>query len=64
MKHKPAIQGKKKDKIAASITIHDAAMMTPKGKKDIVDWLRLQAKMFLKEGDNYSTRFRAAFYYT
>ncbi len=53
----------RKDKLAASLTIHDAAMMTPKGKKDIADWLRLQAKNVLKESDKYSTRFRAAFYY-
>lgn len=52
------------NKIVASIMIHDAAMMTPKGKKDIADWLKKQAKMLLKEGDNYTTRFRAAFYYT
>jgi hypothetical protein len=53
----------KKEKCAASITIHDAADMTPKGKKEIAEWLRKQAKMLLKEGDNYPTRFRASYLY-
>lgn len=57
-------KGVKKEKCAASITIHDAADMSFKGKKEIADWLRKQAKMLLKEGDNYSTRFRASYLYT
>jgi phage antirepressor YoqD-like protein len=52
-----------KKKCAATLTIHEAAMMTPVGKKQISDWLRQQAKMLRKEGSNYSTRFRASYLY-
>jgi hypothetical protein len=52
-----------KKKCAATITIHEAAFMTPAGKKQIADWLRKQAKMFLKEGDNYPTIFRNSYLY-
>ncbi len=57
------LDASKKSKVAASITIHDAAKMTPKGRKDIANWLRQQAKNLLKESSNYSTRFRASYLY-
>lgn len=53
----------KKEKMAASITIHEPDRMTHQGRKDIATWLRKQANMLIKEGDNYSTHFRAAYYY-
>jgi hypothetical protein len=53
----------KEKKCAATLTIHEAAMMTPTGKKEIAEWLRKQAKMLVKEGSNYSTRFRASYLY-
>ena len=52
-----------KKKCAATLTIHDTAMMTPSGKKEIAEWLKKQAKMIMKEGSNYSTRFRASCLY-
>jgi len=53
----------KKERCAVSITIHDAASMTPFGKKAIAEWLREQAKSLVQEGSNYSKLFRASYRY-
>jgi hypothetical protein len=50
-------------KSAAVITIKDVGSMTDQGRKDIAAWLRHQAKMLLKHGDEYSDSFRARYLY-
>jgi hypothetical protein len=51
------------EKYAARLTIYNAADMTAQGKKDIANWLRKQAEFLLKDGDNFSKRFTAKYYY-
>jgi hypothetical protein len=43
-------------KSAAVLTIFDAANMTTKGKKQIADWLRKQAKALIKDGNLYAKK--------
>lgn len=52
-----------KRKWAAVLTIFDADDMTPKGRKDIAEWLRRQAKFLVKDGDKLSKRFTARYMY-
>lgn len=49
------------EKIAASVTIHDAADKTPEGRKKIAAWLRRHANDLIKDGDNYANRFRGRY---
>jgi hypothetical protein len=52
------------NKSAAVLTIKRAPAMTKKGRKDIAAWLRRQANMLLRHGDQYSeTRFTARYLY-
>ena len=53
-----------KEKAAAILTINDADKMTPAGRKHIADWLRRQAAMITRDGDNYAPRFRGRYLYT
>jgi len=48
---------------AAILTIKDAGMLTPTGRKDIANWLRKQAKDLEKLGDQYSGTMRARYLY-
>lgn len=50
-------------KAAAVLTIHGAAEMTPKGRKNIARWLERQAKAFMEEGPEYSKNFLARYLY-
>lgn len=51
------------EKTAAVLTIKNAADMSPKGRREIADWLREQAKTLEAEGVQYSSRFRARYLY-
>lgn len=51
-------------KSAAVLTIKDVPMMNEQGRKDIAAWLRHQAKMLLKHGDEYAENFRARYLYS
>jgi len=53
----------KKLNSAAILTIKDASNMSEKGRKEIVDWLRLHARYLLMYGKKYSGTFRARFLY-
>jgi len=57
------MKAKPKTKAAAILTIRDAANMSEKGRKDIVDWIRQQAKDLIKYGDDYSGTMRARYLY-
>ena len=50
-----------KEQSIASVVINKAGEMTEAQRKEVADWLRKTAKELVKEGSNYSTRFRAAF---
>jgi len=53
-----------KEKSAAILTVHGLGRMNPKGRKDIAEWLRQQAKNFIKDGHLYSDgRFTARYLY-
>lgn len=54
---------KKVEKSAAILTIKDAPNMSAKGKKEIAEWLRRQAKMLIKDGDKYAKNFTARYLY-
>jgi len=52
-----------KQKSAATLTIHDAALMTPRGRKDVVKWLRRQAGFLSKYHAELSSRYTARYLY-
>ena len=54
----------KKDKVAASVTVHQVADMTDKGRKAVCDWLRKLARDLQREPDAFSKTFRARYLYT
>jgi chromosomal replication initiation ATPase DnaA len=54
---------KKRYESAAILTIKDAANMTPKGRRQVADWLRRQAKDLLSLGDQYDKTLRARYLY-
>ncbi len=52
-----------KDKPIASIQIYKAHEMTKAQRREIAQWMKRQSEELVREGDNYSTRFKAAFYW-
>jgi len=49
-------------KVAAAIlTIRSAGAMSDKGRKDIAEWLRMQAKALVKYGKEYDTGLNSKF---
>lgn len=61
MKRKATRQVPKKS--AAVLTIKDAAKMTDSGRHAVSLWLRRQASMLDRLGDQYSGRFTARYLY-
>ena len=51
------------EKSAAVLTIKDAGEMTKRGRKNVADWLRRQAKFLEEDGHVYAPRFRARYLY-
>ena len=49
------------EKSHAVLTIHGAADMSDEGRKSIANWLRMHAKMLMREGDNYAKCFRGRY---
>lgn len=45
----------------ASLVIRGAGDMTPKGRRLIADWLRMHADDLIRDGANYSRRFRGRY---
>lgn len=43
----------RKNRAAAIVTIRDAGRMNPEGRKAVAEWLRMHAKMLLKDGGDY-----------
>ncbi len=54
---------KAKDKSAAILTIFKAPEMTKRGRKQIAEWLRRQARFLEQNGDELASRFRARYLY-
>lgn len=52
-----------KDKSAAILTIKDASMLTPTGRKALVAWLRKQAHFLDRHSSEYASRFTARYLY-
>ena len=50
-------------KSAAILTIFRAGEMTRRGRKDILCWLRRQAKLFERDADKLATRYTARYLY-
>ena len=50
-------------KSAAKLTIFYAADMTKKGRRDVVKWLRRQAKFLEKHNKEFSWRYTARYLY-
>jgi hypothetical protein len=48
---------------AAVVTINSAWDMTPRGRKDVADWLRRTATELVKHGSEYGNRFTARYRY-
>ena len=53
----------KKEKTAAIVTINLANKMTPKGRKQIANWLRSRADLLVKHGDLMANRFTSRYIY-
>ena len=51
------------EKLLAKLQIYGVDDMDKKQRKDIARWLKEQAKGIVREGKNYSTQFRAAYYW-
>ena len=54
---------KRKDKVAAIVTIKDAPKMTAKGRRQIAGWLRSRAALLEKHADLMASRFTARYIY-
>lgn len=54
----------RKERSAATVTVRDAALMTPKGRREVAAWLRRHAALLVREGKNYSTRFTGRYVYS
>lgn len=54
---------KNKDKVAASLLVHDACKMTDNGRWEIYKWLRRNAELVLNHGGELSGAFRARYVY-
>jgi hypothetical protein len=52
-----------KEKVAASVTIHEIPNMTLRGRKNICNWLRQIARDIAKEPQVFSKTFRARYLY-
>jgi len=54
----------KKEKSAAILTIKDISKMTPKGRKDIVNWLRQQISNIQKyhKKPGFASRYTARYF--
>lgn len=54
-----------KESVVAMLTIQKAGTRTPQERKQIAEWLRMQAETLLKEGKNYTEgRYVARFIYS
>lgn len=61
--HKRALKPASHDELIARVTIHRAADMSARGRRQIANWLLRQGKALLKEGPNYAKRFTAKYYW-
>lgn len=60
----PELKPRPPMKVAASVLITRAGDMTNKGRSQIAEWLRSQAKNLVSHGARYSDNFRGRYYYS
>lgn len=53
----------KPEKVAATVTIRYAAKMTPKGRKAVAKWLRIEANCLESIGTMYTSRYTSRYRY-
>jgi protoporphyrinogen oxidase len=58
-KLKPAV--KDADTVHATITVHQAPVMTKKGRRSVAQWMRRQADFLEKNGSEFANRFTARY---
>lgn len=51
------------EKLMAKLQLYGVHELDDKQRKDISKWLMEQAKAIKKEGENYSTKFKSAYYW-
>lgn len=51
------------EKLMAKLELFGTDELNDKQRKDISKWLKEQARAIKKEGNNYATRFKAAYYW-
>ena len=49
------------ERAVATLTIHDAAAMTPSGRRAVATWLKRQAAALQRDGRRYAKRFTARY---
>ena len=54
---------KVKTKVAASVMVYGVAEMTPKGRREVCNWLRRLAGDLQREPDTFAKTFRARYWY-
>ena len=54
---------KKQPKLAATVVIRDAQDMTERGRKEVAQWPRRQARFLEEHADQLSRRYRARYLY-
>jgi len=53
----------KGEKLVAKVELYGEHLLGDKQRQDIAKWLRQKAKEIVKEGSNYSTKFKAGYYW-
>lgn len=53
-----------KEKSIATLTVHDAAKMTTKGRREIVKWLKRQIETIEDDSDKLASRWTARYIMT
>ncbi len=54
---------KKGEKLVAKVELYGEHQSGPKQRRAISQWLRIKAKEIEKEGQDYSTYFKASYYW-
>jgi hypothetical protein len=52
------------EKVAAKVVIHRGGEMTKRGRRQIANWLRRQARFLESHGDELAPRFTASWRYS
>ena len=61
MARRPTKKSETEERCCAVLTLKGAGEWTPEGRRHIAEWLRQKARDLVKDGHNYSPRFRARY---